>query len=248
MSILGLVDKQQVDLSTVHQVAPAELLQLLAVNPERGLTQQQAKERLSRFGPNALPVAAPRATWLKFLDQFKSMLIIVLGGAAALAALIGNLKNATVIVAVVLMNAALGFYQEYRAEQSLAALRGMLPVKAKVRRGETIAEIAADRLVPGDIVLLEAGDRVAADGRLIQAASVTIDESSLTGESQPAQKDADAPVRLDAPLAERQNMVFMNTLVTRGRGELVVTHTGAATAMGRISKELAGASDSLSPL
>ena len=146
------------------------------------------------------------------------------------------------------MNAALGFYQEHRAEQSLTALRGMLPVKARVRRNGTIAEVEADRLVPGDIVLLEAGDQVAADGRLIRAVNVAIDELSLTGESQPTQKDAGASVRLDAPLADRQNMAFMNTLVTQGRGEIVVTHTGGSTAVGRISKELAAASDSPSPL
>ena len=131
----------------------AELLHRLAVELDHGLSQEQAEERLSHFGSNALPMAAPRATWLKFLDQFRSLLIIVLGVAAALAALVGNLKDAAVIIAVVLFNAALGFYQEHPAEQSLAALRGMLPVKARVRRNETIAEVAADRLVPGDIVL-----------------------------------------------------------------------------------------------
>ena len=244
----GFLDDRQMDLPAIDHLPLTELLDRLAVEPERGLSQEQAEERLSRFGPNALPMAAPRATWLKFLDQFKSLLIVVLGVAATLAALVGNLKDAAVIIAVVLFNAALGFYQEHRAEQSLAALRGMLPVKAKVRRNGTTAEVGADRLVPGDIVLLEAGDRVPADGRLIQAASVAIDKSSLTGESQPAQKDAGAPVRLDAPLAERQNMAFMNTLVTRGRGEVVVTQTAASTAMGRISKELAAASDSPSPL
>jgi|RhiMetdeSRZDD1v2_1073273.scaffolds.fasta_scaffold14287_4 Ca2+-transporting ATPase len=243
-----LLNHQQMDLSAIHHMQLAELLRHLGVEPERGLSHQQAEDRFSHVGPNALPMAAPRPTWLKFLEQFKSLLIIVLIVAAALAALVGNLKDAGVIIAVVLLNAVLGFYQEYRAEQSLAALRGMLPVTARVRRNGTIAEVVADRLVPGDIVLLEAGDRVPADGRLIQAASVAIDESSLTGESQAAQKDAAAPVRLDAPLAERQNMAFMNTLVTRGRGEIVVTHTAAATAMGRISKELAAASDSPSPL
>ena len=172
----GFLDDRQMDLPAIDHLPLAELLDRLAVEPERGLSQEQAEERLSRFGSNALPMAAPRATWLKFLDQFKSLLIVVLGVAATLAALVGNLKDAAVIIAVVLFNAALGFYQEHRAEQSLAALRGMLPVKARVRRNGTIAEVGADRLVPGDIVLLEAGDRVPADGRLIQAASVAIDE------------------------------------------------------------------------
>jgi Ca2+-transporting ATPase len=242
------IDERQVSPLAVHHLSRAGLLQHFAVEPERGLSQQQANERLSGSGPNALPMAAPRATWLKFLDQFKSLLILVLMVGAVLAALVGNLKDTGVIIAVVLLNAALGFYQEHRAERSLAALRGMLPVTARVRRSGTTAEVIADRLVPGDIVLLEAGDRVPADGRFIQAASVAIDESSLTGESQPAQKDAAAPVRLDAPLAERQNMAFMNTLVTRGRGAILVTQTGPSTAVGRISKELIAASDSPSPL
>jgi len=244
----SFVGDQQMDLPAIHHMPLAELLDRLAVESDHGLSQEQAEERLSRFGPNALPMAAPRATWLKFLDQFKSLLIVVLAVAATLAAVVGNLKDAAVIVAVVLFNAALGFYQEHRAEQSLAALRDMLPVRARVRRDGMIAEVVADRLVPGDIVLLEAGDRVPADGRLIQAASLAIDESSLTGESLPAQKDAGAPVPPDAPLAERHNMAFMNTLMTRGRGEIVVTQTAASTVMGRISKELAAASNGKSPL
>lgn len=182
-------DKQTKVLS-IHHLSLAELLERLEVVPERGLSQEQVEERLSRYGSNTLPMAAPRPTWLRFLDQFKSLLIIVLVVAAALAAVVGNVKDATVIIAVVLFNAALGFYQEHRAEQSLAALRGMLPVKARVRRNGMIAEVLADRLVLGDIVLLEAGDRIPADGRLIQAASLAIDESSLTGESLPVQKDA----------------------------------------------------------
>ncbi len=169
---------QQGSLPAIDHLPLAELLDRLAAEPERGLSQEQASERLSRYGPNTLPMAAPRSTWLKFLDQFKSLLIAILAIAATLAAAIGNLKDAAVIIAVVLFNAALGFFQEYRAERSLAALRGMLPTKARVRRNGTIAEIMADRLVPGDIVLLEAGDRIPADGRLIQAASLAIDESS----------------------------------------------------------------------
>lgn len=240
-------DKQTKVLS-IHHLSLAELLERLEVVPERGLSQEQVEERLSRYGSNTLPMAAPRPTWLRFLDQFKSLLIIVLVVAAAVAAVVGNVKDATVIIAVVLFNAALGFYQEHRAEQSLAALRGMLPVKARVRRNGMIAEVLADRLVPGDIVLLEAGDRIPADGRLIQAASLAIDESSLTGESLPVQKDASASVPSEAPLAERQNMAFMNTLMTRGRGEIVVTRTAASTVMGTISKELTTASDAQSPL
>ena len=244
----GFLDERQMEAPSIDHLPLAELLDRLAVEPQRGLSQEQVQERLSRYGSNTLPLAAPRPTWLKFLDQFKSALIVVLAIAAALAAVVGNLKDAAVIIAVVLFNAALGFYQEHRAEKSLAALRSMLPVKARARRNGMIAEVLADSLVPGDIVLLEAGDRIPADGRLIHAASLAIDESSLTGESMPAQKDASASVSPEAPLAERQNMAFMNTLMTRGRGEIAVTRTAASTVMGRISKELTAASDSKSPL
>lgn len=247
-SIVEFVDPHPTDFPAAHHLPLADLLQRLAVDEHHGLSREEAEKRIARFGPNALPMPAPRAAWLRFFDQFKSLLIVVLMVAASLAALVGNMKDATVILAVVLLNAALGFYQEYRAERSLAALRGMLPVRARVRRDGATSEIDASLLAPGDIVLLEAGDRIPADGRLIQAASVAIDESSLTGESQPVQKEAGAAVPLDAPLAERHNMTFMNTLVTRGRAEIVVTQTGAATAVGRISKELVAATDSYSPL
>lgn len=171
------------------------------------------------------PCPHPRAARLRFFDQFKSLLIVVLMVTASLAALVGNVKGATVIPAVVLPNAALGFHQGYRAERSMAALRGMLPVRAKVRRDGATSEIDAKSLVRGDVLLLEAGDRIPADGRLIQAASFAIDKSSLTGGSQPVQKEAGSAEPLDAPLAERHNMTFMNALVTRGRPEVVVTQT-----------------------
>jgi Ca2+-transporting ATPase len=231
-----------------HRSPLAELLQRLDVDPASGLTEEQVRERRLRFGPNALPQAAPRSLLLKFADQFKGPLMLVLAGAAGLAAVVGNWKDATVILAVVVLNAALGFYQEYRAERSLSALRAMLPAKTKVRRERALVEIDADQVVPGDIVLLEAGERVPADGRLVVSYSVAIDESSLTGESQSATKEAGAPVRADTPIAEQANMAFMNTLMTRGRAEIVVTQTAGATIMGRISRELATAVESESPL
>ncbi len=229
-------------------MAAGEVLERLAVRSDRGLGKHDVDERRRAFGRNALREPAPRPTWLKFFDQFRSVLIIALIAAATLAAAVGNLKDAGVIMAVVLLNAILGFYQEHRAERSLAALRGMLPVKARVRRDAEVATVEADQLVPGDVVLLDAGDRVPADGRLIFSSALSIDESSLTGESQPVAKEASAVVNLDAALAERRNFAFMNTLVTRGRGELVVTMIGPETAMGRISSELATTADVRSPL
>jgi P-type Ca2+ transporter type 2C len=232
----------------VHAISTADLLGRLATDPPRGLPEVETSERLSRFGPNILPEVPPRSALLRLLDQFTSLLIIVLIIAAALAAFVGNHKDATIILAVVVLNALLGFYQEHRAEQSLAALRSMLPSRAKVRRGGTVSEISAEQLVPGDVVLMEAGDRVPADGRLTQAVALAVDESSLTGESIPAQKDAEVLPPEDAPIAERPNSLFMNTLVARGRCEMVVTQTGAETVVGRISKELEKTKEGPSPL
>ena len=220
----------------------------LGVRPGSGLSVQEAFERLSRAGPNLLPQAPARSPWRVLLAQFKSILILILLGAAALAALVGSTKDALVILAVVMINALVGFYQEYRAERSLAALKSMLPSKARVRRDGVSHDIGADEVVPGDVLLLEAGDRVAADGRLWLAAGLEIDESALTGESQPAGKQAALRVALDAPLGDRLNFAFMNTLLTRGRAELVVTATGPSTEMGRLSQELAATEEVASPL
>jgi Ca2+-transporting ATPase len=182
------------------------------------------------------------------LAQFKGIMIVILMGAALLAALVGSVKDASVILAVVIINALVGFYQEYRAERSLDALKSMLPVSATVRRDGSSQKISAEAVVPGDIVLLEAGDSVCADGRLIVAAGLEIDESALTGESQPSAKQSALPAEADAPLGDRSNMAYMNTLLTRGRAEMLVTATGSHTEMGRLSHELAATVELPTPL
>ena len=231
-----------------HTLAAEEVAARLEVRPDLGLSGQHARQRRVQYGPNRLPEAPPRSAWLVFFGQFKSILILILIGAALLAALIGNVKDAVVILAVVVINAVVGFYQEYRAERSLAALKEMLPVKTRVRREGEKHEIAAEDLVPGDVVLLEAGDRVPADGRLFIAAGLEIDESALTGESQPVGKQTAALKTLEAPLGDRLNMAYMNTMLTRGRAELIVTATGVHTEMGRLSQELAAADGSAQPI
>ena len=231
-----------------HALALDALAAQHDVRLELGLPAEQVSQRKKKYGPNQLPEAPPRSAWRVFLAQFKSLLIMILIGAATLAALIGNTKDALVIVAVVLINATVGFYQEYRAEQSLAALKEMLPVRARVRREGKKIEVVAEDLVPGDVVLLEAGDPVPADGRLLLAAGLEVDESSLTGESLPVGKQLDALPALDIPLAERSNMLYMNTLVTRGRAEFIVTATGAQTEMGQLSQELAATIEVPTPL
>ncbi|MHB9100195.1 MAG: cation-translocating P-type ATPase [Sulfuricella sp.] len=214
----------------------------------QGLTEAEARQRLERHGPNRLKEKPPRPAWMKFLDQFKDLLVIVLIGAAALAGAIGDIKDAAVILIVVVFNAGLGFYQEHRAEATLAALKKMLAQHARVRRGGEVQEIAAEDLVPGDIVLLEAGDRIPADARVLAAHNAEVAEAALTGESHAVGKHAEALPPGEHPLAERFNMVFMNTVVTRGRLEVLVAATGMETEMGRITGLLESAQETPTPL
>src|SRR5210317_795501 len=166
-----------------HQVTAAEATRLLRVDPVTGLSSDEAVARHLHYGPNRLREAPPRSRWLLLADQFKGVLILVLIGAAILAAVVGDLTDAMVILAVVFINAFLGFSQEHRAEQSLAALKKMLAPTAEVRRDGQTMTLSAEELVPGDIVLLGSGDRIPADGRVIAAHSFEVDESALTGES-----------------------------------------------------------------
>ncbi len=220
----------------------------LDVDPAAGLSPTDAAARLEQVGPNRLAEAPPRPKWKLFVDQFRNFLIVVLVAAAVLAGVVGDIKDTIVIGVVLLINATLGFLQENRAERSLAALKQMLVTQARVRRGGETIEVSAEQLVPGDVVLLEAGDKVPADGRLLHATSVEIDESALTGESSPVAKVAAADVGPDAPLAERSTMAWMNSIVTRGRAEMVVTGTGMGTEMGRLAGMLQEAEPGPTPL
>lgn len=231
-----------------HTLSSAEVLARLGTDSHMGLTGQAAVDRGKTYGPNRLAEMPPRPALRVFLAQFKSVLILVLLAAAGVAGVVGDLKDGLVILAVVTLNAILGFYQEYRAERSLVALKEMLPRLARVRRAGTLLQIPAEQLVPGDIVLLEAGERVPADGRIVLAITLHIDESGLTGESQAVAKEGDVFLGSSTVLADQRNMAFMNSMVTRGRGEMAVTATGMATAMGRLSLELAQAEERPSPL
>jgi P-type Ca2+ transporter type 2C len=234
--------------TAAHTSSADAVALLLDVRPEAGLNGAQVNARLATWGPNVLPVAPPRSPWRVLLAQFKGIMILILLGAALLAAWVGSVKDASVILAVVVINALVGFYQEYRAERSLDALKSMLPINATVRRASTSQKINAEAVVPGDIVLLESGDSVCADGRLVVAAGLEIDESALTGESQPSAKQSAQLLKPDAPIGDRSNMAYMNTLLTRGRAELLVTATGAHTEMGRLSRELAATVEVPTPL
>ena len=231
-----------------HQLEIARCAEQLNTDIALGLSQAEAQSRLMRYGPNQLAQTPPRSPWLKLIDQFKNLLVLVLIGAALLAGAIGDVKDAMVILIVVAFNAGLGFYQEHRAEATLAALKKMLAQNARVRRGGQVLQIAAQDLVPGDVLLLEAGDRVAADGRVLSAHNAEVAEAALTGESHAVGKHAQDLAPGDHPLAERFNMAYMNTVVTRGRMELLASATGMDTEMGRITGLLAEAQDAPTPL
>lgn len=230
-----------------HNQPSSSVLTRWKVDHAIGLSDTDAASRLSEFGPNQVTGRPPRPAWLKFLDQFKNLLVVVLIAAAVLAGSIGDIKDAVVIGIVILFNTILGFVQEHRAEAALAALKSMLAPVARVRRGSVSQLLPADQLVPGDILLIEAGDRVPADARVIAAYSAEVAEAALTGESHAVWKDPDV-VASDAPLAERHNMVFMNTVVTRGRIEAVVIATGMRTEMGKLAGLLAGTTEPETPL
>ncbi|MCK9988850.1 MAG: P-type Ca2+ transporter type 2C [Azoarcus sp.] len=231
-----------------HTLGRAATAAALEVDPERGLASADAAERLARVGENRLAEAPPRPAWLKFLDQFRSFLIVVLIFASALAGAIGELKDALVILVVVVLNASLGFWQEHRAERTLSALKDMLAAQARVRRDRRQMEVDAASLVPGDVVLLEAGDRVPADGRLLVAHNLEVDEAALTGESQAVGKTTDTLDTHDLALGDRVNMLYMNTVVTRGRAEMLVVTTGMATEMGSLAGMISSTTHSETPL
>jgi Ca2+-transporting ATPase len=232
---------------TWHAQPTEHCLAQLASDPGAGLNNEEVTRRLAEHGANRLAEKASRPVWLKFLDQFKSLLVLILIGAAVLAGAIGDFKDAIVIAIVVLLNACLGFFQEHRAEAALAALKNMLAPTARVRRDGEVQQIEAVDLVPGDILLLEAGDRIPADARVLSAHSAEVAEAALTGESHAVAKFPDA-VAESAVLAERHNMVFMNTVVTRGRLEAVVIATGMHTEMGRLAGLLAETAEGETPL
>ena len=212
-----------------------------------GLTTTAAAERLLRYGPNALPAADEGSALRRFLNQFNNVLIYFLLVAGAAAALLGHMVDAAVIVAVVVANATIGFIQEGRAEKALNAIRDLIAPEATVIRDHRRQRKPVDELVPGDLVLIEAGDRVPADIRLLRARRLLIDEALLTGESLAAEKH-DAPVALEAPLGDRSCMAYSGTLVAAGQGTGIVVETGQRTQIGRISSLLQGVESLSTPL
>ena len=223
-----------------------------------GLSSERAAERLAQYGPNKLKEAEKPGFWKRFLTQLKDPMLLILLAAAGVSALTGAIAGESewaetiIILAVVLLNAVLGVLQESKAEAAIEALQTMTAATCKVLRDGKMAALHSDELVPGDVVLLEAGDAVPADGRIIESASLKIEEAALTGESVPVNKMLDAlgaaQKQADVPLGDRKNMCYMGSTVVYGRGKAVITATGMSTEMGKIAGVLSNTKDEQTPL
>ena len=229
-----------------HSIEALEVLRSLK-STEKGLTEEEAKKRLQELGFNELRKER-RITAVEILArQFKSFLIVILIFASAISLAVGETTDATIISSIIVLNAILGFAQEYRAEKAIEALKSLAPPKARVMRERKEAMIQAREVVPGDIVLFEAGDCIAADARLIEAMNLKVDESLLTGESVPSLKVVEA-LPEDIPLADRENMAYSGTTATYGRGKGVVVATGMETEFGKIAEHIQKAKEEPTPL
>jgi P-type Ca2+ transporter type 2C len=218
-----------------HTLDVTRVLQAQQVTAEQGLSPAEAASRLGRFGPNALAATKAEPRWRAFLRQYSDPMQLVLLAAGALSFPLKQAGTGLLLILLTLANAVLGLQQEGQAETAVAALEKKMIISARVRRDGRTAEIPAEELVSGDIVSVEAGDIVPADGRLLQAAMLEVAESELTGESTPVSKDTAAVPEASVPLGDRGCMVYMNTPVTRGAGEFVVTATGMETEIGHVS-------------
>ncbi len=224
-----------------------EVLEALDASAEQGLASDEVEERREEYGWNRLRSAERRSVWQILLEQFKSLIVLLLAVAAVLSFAFGDFVEGLAVVIVIFINAAIGFVTELRAVRSMEALQDMGSVEVKVRRKSQVHEVGAEKLVPGDIVLVRGGDIVTADLRLTEASKLQANESALTGESVPVGKHVDM-LEAETPLAERANMLFKGTAVTRGNGEGVVVATGMETELGKISSLVEEAEEEVTPL
>jgi len=223
-------------------------LQYFQVKVEQGLSQDEAAEKLRKDGPNLLAEKQKTSLLLLFCYQFRDFMVLVLLGATLLSGLLGEYTDALVIIGIVIVNAVLGFVQEYRAERSLEALRELTAPMARVIREGVLLELPAEKLVPGDIVLVEAGDRIPADIRLGDVRQLSVNEASLTGESEPINKQVEVPSGLGSSLGDHVNMAFMGTMAVGGRASGIVVATGMQTEMGLIAHLIQEAGEEATPL
>lgn len=232
-----------------YRLPADEVCSRLGVDPPVGLSAAEVVERRRRYGPNKLAEETKEPGWRAFLRQYRDLMQLVLVGAALVSIVaLQDVSTGLVVLGLTVFNALMGLHQEGKAAESVAALQQLLVITARVRRDGVLIEVPAEELVPGDIVGFEAGDKIPADGRLLVAATLEIDEAGLTGESTPAAKTV-APVdSADVPLGDRVDMAYMNSQVTRGRGEMVVAATGMSTEVGHISGMLSGVEQEKTPL
>ena len=231
-----------------YRFSPDDVAAKLEVDPSVGLSSQKAAELLQSHGPNSLPVEEAVPGWRRFLEQYRSYMQIILVAAAIVSLAIKEWSTGVLLILITVLNAVVGLRQEGKAQSAMNALKAMVKATARVRRDGTEAEIPAEGVVVGDVVVLEAGDDVPADGRIIQASSLQIDEAALTGESVPVSKGAEVPDGDDLGPADQTDMAFMHTPVTHGSGVMVVTATGGDTQVGKIAGMLATTTREQTPL
>lgn len=231
-----------------YQKSNEEVLKDLSSNSNVGLSYESVKERLEKYGPNELKEEEGKSFLKKVIAQFSDFLIIILMSAAAVSVFVGEVKDAIVIMAIVIVNALLGIYQEGKAEKALEALKKMASPTAKVIRDGHAEEIPSSNIVPGDIVILDAGDIIPADIRLIESSNLKVEEASLTGESVPVEKNANESFDTEVSLGDRHNMAYMSTIITYGRGKGVVVETGHGTEIGKIASMIQTIEDESTPL
>jgi Ca2+-transporting ATPase len=242
------IPKRQANMADWYKQSIEEVLAAFDSDAEKGLSPQQAEEQFSKFGPNEIPEGSLRSPWRILWEQFSAVLVLILIGAALLSALLGEFKDAIAIGAIVILFGLLGFVQEYRAEQAMAALRKLASPLVRVLRGGALVELPSQQIVPGDVILLEAGNLVPADARLLESVNLRIQEATLTGESEPVEKEVRALPDQDLTIGDRRNMTYMGTVVTYGRGKALIVETGAQTELGKVASLLQNVGSELTPL
>ena len=231
-----------------YKLTAAQALQEIVSSAEQGLPEAEVTSRLAQYGPNELQEKAQRSRLKILWEQFSGILTILLAIAALISLVLGDWIEAIAIVVIILLNAFLGYTQEYKAEQSMEALKRMSVPVVRVRRGGQLREVSARDLVPGDVVVLETGNIVPADGRVLNSANLRVEEAALTGESEPVDKDAGLVFDSDKALGDRRNMLYSGTIVNYGRGDFLVTSTGLTTELGHIASMIQSVEEDETPL
>ncbi len=231
-----------------HSLGPSAVASRLRTSTATGLSSREAERRLAEVGPNALAPPRKVSALAMFVGQFQDFMVLALLAAAGVSVALGEVADALAILAIVTLNAFLGFFQEYRAERSLEALKELSAPAARVIREGVPVEVRAKEVVPGDLLVIEVGDRLPADARIVEQVALEVEESALTGESLPAAKRSDDLLPPECALGDRRNMVFMGTVVTRGRGRAIIVATGMATELGRIAHLIQEGRDEATPL